>query len=498
VIDMHQHIAAGGRSASTEPSADSRPAPAIAREVVRSPGQELDKATQSTMADAFGGRDFSQVRVHTDARAAESADAVHARAYTVGQHIAFGAGQYAPHTPAGSRLLGHELTHTIQKRNPTSRTAGPVLQRDPKPGTPPPDPLMAPLTDREWADIYMWLALGEVGTDPLTENADENANLIASAIFLERYVFSPAASTGDPLLGVHPGITLSDPRTQAIKRHVTSRGPLVYTASANLGGRFPPQIRAYYFPGTTAKRAMIVGGMHGEERAGVQVVELLLDLMRARDPRTGQPRKPAFNVIVIPELFPANVAAARRKTPGQRDPNRQMPATGEVPGARRDAKGRVLSQQNRPIEPENLVLLDLVNHFKPERIAMVHGFRSGRRSSITTDPRPDPAQEKADDALALAMAESAATRGARVPANRLGTAKQTTRFPTSTESHEAGVTFGMYGSRAAGARPAMNVILIETFKNFRIEERRDAERERRRVELTAFATVLREIFLERP
>jgi hypothetical protein len=59
--------------------------------------------------------DFSRVRVHTDARAAESARAVNALAYTVGTNVVFGLGQYAPATLGGRRLLAHELTHTIQQ-----------------------------------------------------------------------------------------------------------------------------------------------------------------------------------------------------------------------------------------------------------------------------------------------------------------------------------------------------------------------------------------------
>jgi hypothetical protein len=61
------------------------------------------------------GRDFSRVRLHTDATAATSAEAVHARAYTVGTDVAFAAGQYAPATERGRELLAHELAHTIQQ-----------------------------------------------------------------------------------------------------------------------------------------------------------------------------------------------------------------------------------------------------------------------------------------------------------------------------------------------------------------------------------------------
>lgn len=90
-------------------------APPIVHDVLRSPGQSLDGKTFSFMASRFG-HDFSRVRVHTDARAAESARSVNALAYTVGSSVVFGAGQYAPHTLAGQRLLAHELAHVVQQR----------------------------------------------------------------------------------------------------------------------------------------------------------------------------------------------------------------------------------------------------------------------------------------------------------------------------------------------------------------------------------------------
>jgi len=74
------------------------------------------------------GRDFSQVRVHTDAKAAKSADALNARAYTVGADIVFGQGEYPYGTEPGRFLLAHELTHVVQQRgaSPAAQTAGAV------------------------------------------------------------------------------------------------------------------------------------------------------------------------------------------------------------------------------------------------------------------------------------------------------------------------------------------------------------------------------------
>lgn len=97
-------------------------APTIVNDVLRSPGQPLDSMTQREMTSHFD-QDFSTVRVHTDARSAESARAVNALAYTVGNHIVFGQHQYAPETPAGQRLLAHELTHTVQQRGMSSESA---------------------------------------------------------------------------------------------------------------------------------------------------------------------------------------------------------------------------------------------------------------------------------------------------------------------------------------------------------------------------------------
>jgi hypothetical protein len=74
------------------------------------------------------GHDFSEVRLHTDAQAAESARAVNALAYTLGQDIFFGAGQYAPKMQSGKRLIAHELTHVIQQSQ-TVATGANFLQR---------------------------------------------------------------------------------------------------------------------------------------------------------------------------------------------------------------------------------------------------------------------------------------------------------------------------------------------------------------------------------
>lgn len=103
-------------------------------------GQALPAATREDMAVRFGhalGRshdraalaaDFARVRIHSGARAAAAADTLGALAYTAGDHIVFNAGAFAPHTPAGRRLLAHELAHVTQ-RAPELRCYRPNVKR---------------------------------------------------------------------------------------------------------------------------------------------------------------------------------------------------------------------------------------------------------------------------------------------------------------------------------------------------------------------------------
>jgi hypothetical protein len=77
-------------------------------------GQTLDSGTRDFMESRFG-HDFSQVRVHSDSAASQSAHGVAARAYTVGSDIAFKQGEYQPGSDSGKELLAHELTHVVQQ-----------------------------------------------------------------------------------------------------------------------------------------------------------------------------------------------------------------------------------------------------------------------------------------------------------------------------------------------------------------------------------------------
>lgn len=98
-------------------------APTSVDRVLAGSGRPLEPALQHDMELRFG-HDFSQVRVHADSAAGNSARDVHSHAYTVGHDIVFGEGRFAPQTHEGRRLIAHELTHVVQQHR-----GDPVLHR---------------------------------------------------------------------------------------------------------------------------------------------------------------------------------------------------------------------------------------------------------------------------------------------------------------------------------------------------------------------------------
>jgi hypothetical protein len=92
-------------------------APPLVHDVLRQPGQPLERGARAAMESRFG-RDFSAVRVHTGADAERATTAVGADAWTVGRHIAFRHPHIAP------RLLAHELGHVVQQRNAEAAVGG--------------------------------------------------------------------------------------------------------------------------------------------------------------------------------------------------------------------------------------------------------------------------------------------------------------------------------------------------------------------------------------
>ena len=95
---------------------------------LRGRGDPLPAALAAPMGQALGA-DLERVRVHTGREANELSRSVQAIAFTHGSDIYFGAGRYAPGTPAGLRLLAHEVAHTVQPDSGPGHGATPVVGR---------------------------------------------------------------------------------------------------------------------------------------------------------------------------------------------------------------------------------------------------------------------------------------------------------------------------------------------------------------------------------
>ncbi|MCC6628359.1 MAG: hypothetical protein IT340_13290 [Chloroflexi bacterium] len=310
-------------------------------------------------------------------------------------------------------------------------------------------------------------------------------------------------------------------------RWAAEAGPIAAQLGTSAGGQ---PITAHLFPGRTDERALIISGVHGSELSGIEVVEHLLATLP-----TGP--RPYYTVILVPRLFPDNATVAEgqpaeigsaanvgRNTAGSTvDPNRQFPLPGQAfdPANPIDAgplrrDGRRGS--GRPIEPENIVLLELIDRFRPSRIASVHAVRDPDIAGIFADPRTDAAGRAlgfADDKrLAVTMAQHARHGGANVPANLLGGTPNALypRDPTAvaagvTQPRDTrrGVSLGGWGASAVrdATRPerdraAMTVITIEVQTAHRVADMATGAQAARSAEIEAHAAALREIFLGPP
>ena len=118
---------------------------------LRGSGQPLPDSVRGYFEPRFGS-DFSRVRIHTDSRAAISAQSLNAKAYTLGQNIVFGNGEYSPERTSGKNLLAHELTHVVQQtmgNNPDR------IQRWPAAGH---DKLTREVIKEDFNDKFSWRA----------------------------------------------------------------------------------------------------------------------------------------------------------------------------------------------------------------------------------------------------------------------------------------------------------------------------------------------------
>lgn len=184
-------------------------------------------------------------------------------------------------------------------------------------------------------------------------------------------------------------------------------------------------VEAFYFPGASNKRALVIGGMHGSELSSIEVARELLRQL-------GNGDSIYYNVIIIPSLFPDNADVAKQypqfigdiqnlgrySYPGAVDPNRQMP----TPGRSFDEDDS-LDHAGRKIETENILLLELIGQYRPQRVVNLHAIRNIANAGVFADPRTDhngiALGYDTDSSLAVSIAEAINDRGGYIPGNRL-------------------------------------------------------------------------------
>lgn len=218
-------------------------------------------------------------------------------------------------------------------------------------------------------------------------------------------------------------------------------------------------VEAWYFPGKTDKRALIIGGVHGSELSAIEVARTVITRLQ-NDPGN------YYSVIVIPCLFPDNRTAAaaspsqigsihnigRYSHADSPDPNRQMPSLGEA-----FDNYKPLDHAGRIIEPENQLLLQVIQQFQPQRIANLHAIRAIDQAGIYADPRTDSKgfalEYESDSTLAITMAAYIEENGGNAPGNNIYK-RPTTLYRSDPPVAEPGQQQkrNLHGSRIPGNR----------------------------------------------
>ncbi len=230
-------------------------APHSVHEVLRSSGKPLDAATRALMEPHFG-RNLSNVRIHTGPRAEESARAVDALAYTVGQDAVFAAGCYDPHSAEGRRLLAHELSHTIQQaggesaRHAILSSSAPVLQTQHAPQDPTQDTTKdKPKTDQVTLTVPLDDLLHLKLTEPSLITSKQQHPLLPSPGTLTLGGASTGAAQNPyaPPFGFSPPLTqpgtspLQQPTLPGVSPFIPSNpaGPSPFTPTPGQGSGTP-------------------------------------------------------------------------------------------------------------------------------------------------------------------------------------------------------------------------------------------------------------------
>lgn len=384
-------------------------ASAQAGPLVTEPDEACEREAKRVAAEADGEapaeagprRDFSRVRIHTDRLAAESAKGLHARAFTVGNQIVFGSGQYAPASMEGRRLLAHELTHVVQQSG-----GGPArIAR-------------APL-DLEQLDWELWMGApltqtsGEIGK---SATCNDNAALpIEAFVYPNNTKSAASASATSPPGGA--GSKTSAPEkpeeTEAPPRREVTGQPDSSHWRKDPSGLFVP-----------AKRALVVGGIHGDELGSVPLAEALKSRLESK----ADPLARDFDTILIPQMNPWGVQNQDRLNACKVDLNRNFPG---IKGAPEPKAGTSIPKE----QPETAAVRKVVEVLKPDRILALHATSTKANAGAFADPSKDPAAVALACRMALRMRgkKGAAKREVNVRGNKLDTGICSALYPAQGE-----------------------------------------------------------------
>jgi hypothetical protein len=374
--------AGGGGTAAARPAPAPSAVPSVVHEVLRAPGEPLRPDVRALMEDRLGSG-LGGVRVHTDPRAARSARAVGARAYTVGPRVVFGPGEYAPGTAPGRRLVAHELAHVIQQCG-ASRAPGPDADAGRDSAGP-----TAPVLGR--APVQLARAPLDVASI-----AADVASSPSTPPELYSWVQIRGNRSGEIGFGAKP------PKDK-------TKGP--DAAPVPTDPDLP--IQAHFFPSDQrhhGQKALVVGGYHGNERPGIEVADALVAELSA----PGGAPDLYFHTLVVPHLNPGGIADVNRCNRQRVDLNRNLP----VPGVKNPGSPTCENTAKAPVQPENQALMDVIAAFQPHRILSLHAISNPAEAGIFADPVKDPAARDLACDMARLVTDPANRRGNRLSATR--------------------------------------------------------------------------------
>jgi hypothetical protein len=487
------------------------------------PGRPLDSPVRARTEERFQ-RDFSLVQVHSGDAAARSARALGAAAYTVGSQIVVGKSFPGAASPAGARLLAHELAHVVQQGGVRARPRW-----------------LAPLSgpreyEADWTATRHRVRLGRVapGTiqrSPLSDRVRAAAGPSPTLNSVLAALSGSDVQVNDPDLDQEINRLLGGRADDiALAQQVRNRElgrTRGWTGPTRTGSALPRSITVRYVPGRTARRALVIAGVHGSEVQGIEVAQQLLsDIASA-------PNLPELSAIIVPDLFPDDAAYRDREGPGAH-PNRNFPDASKDLAASggKDALGKA-------IRPENVMLMQLMERFSPERVISIHGTWDASKAGVSYDTRaetpaegararawginPDSDESNAprglvqarhlgfvhavdekDNQLSLGAAdliEARTTQGTVKGPNRPGLAHPSAagnfQGTSSTASNarwggamDKGVSLGGYASKRG-----ISIFTVEPPDDKKLSEYSGAARVAREVEIKAYAEAVRTILL---